>query len=172
MKRGPSLKKMPILGTAILLLFTVNAFALEPAEGDILLKITGQVEEFNTDNKEAHFDLALLQSYPVTTIRTDTPWTDGVIEFEGVLLRDLLPSVKSSGQKLIAEAINDYFVTIPVEDVLMYDAIIAYKKDGKLMSIRDKGPLWIIYPWRDNPDLKTELHHSRSVWQLISLRVE
>lgn len=157
---------------AILFLLTPPVFALEPTEGDILLKITGQIEEFNTDNEEALFDLKQLQSYPVTTIHTNTPWTDGVIEFEGVLLRDLLLSVKSSGQKLIAEAINDYFVTIPMEDILNHDVIIAYKKDGKLMSIRNKGPLWIIYPWHDNPDLKTELHHSRSVWQLISLRVE
>jgi len=172
MMHSPAIKKISSLGIAILFLFTVNAFALEPAEGDILLKITGQIEEFNTADQEALFDLDILQSYPVTTIRTDTPWTDGVIAFEGVLLRELLSSVKSSGKKLIAEAINDYFVTIPMEDILKHNVIVAYKKDGKLMSIRDKGPLWIIYPWRDNPDLKTELHHSRSIWQLISLRVE
>ncbi len=172
MKRSSVIQRMTALGMAILLLLPATTFAQDSVKRDILLRITAQVTNSNAHSNPAKFDLERLQSYPVTTIRTDTPWTDGVIEFEGVLLRDLLSSVKFSGQKLIAEAINDYFVTIPMEDILKHDVIIAYKKDGKLMSIRDKGPLWIIYPWRDNPDLKTELHHSRSIWQLISLHVE
>ena len=165
-------KKVATLKTICLMLLSPPAFALESAKGDVLLKMSGQIEIFNTERAESQFDLDLLQSFPVTTIRTDTPWTDGIVVFEGVLVRDLLSAVKSSGQTLIAEDINDYFVTIPIEDAQQHDVIIAYKKSGEPMSIRDKGPLWIIYPWLDNPDLKTELHHSRAIWQLVHIRVE
>lgn len=172
MKSNLNIKKLAALSSLILILFTPTVFALEPAKGDILLKITGQISEFNSDKSEANFDLDLLRSYPVTTIRTDTPWTDGVIVFEGVLLRDLLASVKSSGQELIATALNDYSVTIPIEDIVQNDVIVAYKQNGKLMSIRDKGPLWIIYPWRDKPKLKSELNLARSIWQIDSIHVD
>ncbi|MBL4666572.1 MAG: molybdopterin-dependent oxidoreductase, partial [Sneathiella sp.] len=80
--------------------------------------------------------------------------------------------LKATGNTLKATAINDYSVDIPVEDIQKHDVIIAYKMNGKFMSIRDKGPLWVIYPWSDTPSLRSELYHSRSIWQLIEISIE
>jgi hypothetical protein len=33
------------------------------------------------------------------------------------------------------------------------------------MSLRDKGPLWIIYPYDSKSDFRTEVVYSRSIWQ-------
>ena len=44
--------------------------------------------------------------------------------------------------------------------------IIAYERNGKEMSVRSKGPLWIVYPYDSNPSYKTEAIYSRSIWQL------
>ena len=40
------------------------------------------------------------------------------------------------------------------------------------MSVRDKGPLFIIYPFDESEDLRSERYYSRSAWQLKHLEVE
>ena len=39
------------------------------------------------------------------------------------------------------------------------------------MSIRDKGPIFMIYPFDKNPELYNEKYFSRSVWQIKSIEV-
>ena len=67
---------------------------------------------------------------------------------------------------LRATAINNYAIEIPVSDAVNEGPIIAYLMDGKKMSVRDKGPLWIVYPYDANPDYRSEVVYSRSIWQL------
>ena len=45
-------------------------------------------------------------------------------------------------------------------------AIIAYRMNGAEISVRDKGPLWIMFPFDQKPQLKAETIYSQSVWQL------
>ena len=41
---------------------------------------------------------------------------------------------------------------------------------GNRFSIRDKGPLFIIYPFDQDESLRNETYFARSVWQLKELR--
>jgi hypothetical protein len=43
--------------------------------------------------------------------------------------------------------------------------------DGNAMSVRDKGPLWVIYPYDSDAAYRTEVIYSRSIWQLDRLEV-
>ena len=45
------------------------------------------------------------------------------------------------------------------------------KLDGKPMSIRDKGPLMLVYPFDLDADLYNEKYFSRSVWQIKEIEV-
>ncbi len=40
------------------------------------------------------------------------------------------------------------------------------------MSVREKGPLVIIYPFDDKPELRDAVHYSRAIWQLRSLELK
>jgi hypothetical protein len=40
------------------------------------------------------------------------------------------------------------------------------------MSLREKGPLWVIYPYDSDPAYRTEETYSRSIWQLNRLAAE
>ena len=71
-----------------------------------------------------------------------------------------------------ASAINDYTVEIPVADFESYPVIFAVRMDGKPMRVRDRGPIWVIYPWSDRAELNTDVYHGRAIWQLRSLVVE
>ncbi len=43
---------------------------------------------------------------------------------------------------------------------------------GQYMTPRDKGPLFIVYPYDSNPDLKNQKFYSRSVWQVARIEVK
>jgi len=168
------IKKSTVIATTLLglCLYASTTLALEVAKEDIILEVSGNISVTNTQQGTAVFDRKTLSSLPVTEIQTETPWTNGTLHFEGVLLRDLMEYLKATGNTLQATAINDYAIDIPIEDFQEHDVIIAYKMNGKVMSIRDKGPLWIIYPWSDTPSLRSELYHSRSIWQLIKISIK
>jgi hypothetical protein len=43
--------------------------------------------------------------------------------------------------------------------------------DGQLLKVRDKGPLWIVYPRDEYSALRNNIHDSRWVWQLNRLQI-
>ena len=77
----------------------------------------------------------------------------------------------SSGT-LKAVAVNDYAVEIPVTDAVEGGPIIAWERNGSTMSVRDKGPLWLVYPFDSVPAYQSEVIYSRSIWQLDRITVE
>ncbi|WP_424987008.1 molybdopterin-dependent oxidoreductase [Microbulbifer sp. S227A] len=133
--------------------------------GDIVLTVSGKLAHSNVDDT-AQFDLELLEEMPVTRFETSTIWTEGTQVFEGVELADLVERLGLEGETLFASAINDYTVEIPLSDAAEGGPIIAYRIDGKEMSVREKGPLWVIYPYDKSSDYQTEVIYSRSIWQL------
>ena len=145
--------------------------ALDFPRGPVILTLSGMINRTNAAGN-AVLDAAVLKSLPQITIVTDTPWTEGQIRFEGPLLRDVLQLVGAEGKSLKAIAINDYFVEIPATDAEMYDVILAMRLDDNDLNVRSKGPLWVIYPWKDNENLRSETYYSRSIWQLMRIDVQ
>ena len=152
-------------------LAALPARALDAPLGKVVLTVSGSLANPN-DSGSASFDLALLQTLPQTSFTTRTPWYAQPRKFTGVPLRDLLAAVGAPpGAALRGVALNDYRVEIPTEDVVRHGAMLAYLLDDKPMSVRDKGPLVIIYPFDDKPELRSAIHYSRAIWQLRSLEV-
>jgi hypothetical protein len=139
--------------------------------GPVVLKINGKIGVKNTAGG-AVFDDALLDELPQKSFVTETPWTKGRVKFTGPLLSDVLKAVNASGTNIKAIALNDYKVNIPVEDASKYGVILARQMDGKMLAIRDKGPLFVMYPFEQFPELKTSVYFSRCIWQLQSIFVE
>lgn len=148
-----------------------SAFEMRAPTEDVVLIVIGDISVTNQGDNAA-FDLPMLEELGGDIIVTSTIWTDGVSEFEGVKLSKLVELLDIEIGDLVAFAINDYSVKIPVTDAYDYEPIIAYKRNGASMSVRDKGPLWMIYPYDLDPATNTELIYSRSIWQLDRLVVE
>jgi len=160
------------LGIVVVALATFSAAKaqnLSPPAGDVVLTVSGAIGVRNSGDL-AEFDLAMLEGMPKREVRTTTPWTDGVTTFEGFALKDLLAAVGATGTELNAVALNDYATTIPASDADL-GVIVAYKVNGEYISVREKGPLWVIYPFDQQPDLKTETNYGRSIWQLTRVEV-
>jgi hypothetical protein len=121
------------------------------------------------------FDLSALQQMAQRRIVSATPWYSSVSEFTGPLLRDVLKAagagLDGSGGSLRCTALNDYRVEIPLDDVRRFDIVVAHLFNGKPMSVREKGPLFVIYPFDEQPQLRTTTYFSRCIWQLKSIEL-
>lgn len=113
-----------------------------------------------------------LRALPVSSFETETIWTEGMQTFTGVPLAALVSELDLTGDEIEAVAINAYSVKIPVSDAVENGPIIAFERNGSQMSIRNKGPLWIVYPYDSSADYRTEAIYSRSIWQLEKLVVK
>jgi hypothetical protein len=144
--------------------------ALSAPHGAAILTMSGAIAHTNADGGAA-FDAEMLAALPRHRIVTATPWYDGPRTFEGPLLRDVLAAVGASGRTLEVEALNDYAAEVPFADALAYNVVIADRIDGQPIPVRERGPLFIIYPFDQVPQLKTEQYYQRSVWQVKSIEV-
>jgi hypothetical protein len=143
----------------------------DQAVGPVVLKINGKIGIKNTA-AGAVFDDAMLDALPQKSFVTGTPWTKGSVVFTGPLLSDVLKAVNASGTSIKAIALDDYKVNIPIEDARKYGVILARQMNGKKLAIRDKGPLFVMYPFEQFPEIKTSVYFSRCIWQLQSISIE
>lgn len=143
----------------------LTADSIPATTGDVILTVTG------VENEPVLFDRERLSSLGLETVETMTIWTEGTQTFEGVLLKSITDALGVEGGTLLATAINDYTVGIPVTDAVENGPIIAITLNGEKMSIRDKGPLWVIYPYDSSAEYRTEVVYSRSIWQLDRIEV-
>ncbi|TDO96959.1 molybdopterin-dependent oxidoreductase [Marinomonas balearica] len=150
---------------------SMNAFALDTPEGKVLLTITGNISEKNTPTS-AEFDLDMLREIGFEDQVTNTPWTDGINTYTGPRLKAILDAVGASGNDMVVTALNDYSAIVPVADAEKHNVLLALMSDGEMLSVRDKGPIFVIYPFDDDPSLNNEVIQNRSVWQVKSIRVD
>ncbi|MGC5198358.1 hypothetical protein [Aphanothece microscopica] len=141
---------------------------LPPLTGDPILRVEGQVSRTNAEGAMV-FDLAMLDALPQEAFTTTTIWTDGALAFSGPSLAVVLEAAGASGTRLVARAVNDYSVEIPLAEIDGRYPILATRINGQTFGVRDKGPIWIVYPYDAGAAWRTEVNFGRSVWQLAVL---
>ena len=169
----------PMLRRCIICL-TLVLCAVSPAQahepltqpsGRVLLTISGAIAHTNV-GETAKFDRDMLLKLGTHTLRTTTFWTDGVREFEGVLASDIMDAVGARGTLITATALNDYVVDIPIADFKKYGVLFALKMDGKVLTARDKGPIWPIYPRDDFPELRNRAADKKWIYHLYKMVIK
>ncbi len=111
-----------------------------------------------------------LDALPKRTIVTGNDFSDGEVAYRGPLVRDVLARLaldRSETVRLLAA--NDYAIDIPTSDFVTYDVILAMEADGHALSLRDLGPLWLMYPISDHAELRDPAYSSRLIWQVIRI---
>ena len=116
-------------------------------------------------------DLDLL---PQHGFETTTQWTEGQLAFSGPALKDVLGLVDAGTdprEEIHMIAANQYEVLL--DPSLLEDdvPIVATRIDGKTYGIRDKGPLWVVFPYDLDTGYQREGIYSASIWQLIEISV-
>lgn len=172
----PDMRYRQRLLASITLLFSMllaasNAMALDLPTGRVLLKVSGNISVTNVDDA-AHFDRRMLENMPMTSFVTGTPWTEQKHRWEGVLMSDFLRLVGAGSQSFLASALDDYHVQVEGIDFTKYPIILALKRDGKVMRVRNKGPIWLMFPWDDYPEIHNDTNIAFSVWQLSAIKID
>lgn len=146
------------------------AFALPKPTGPVLLTLTGAISETNS-GQNAVLDRKTLESLPQYSFTTTTPWIHEAHKYTGFSAVDLLKLLGSKGTLLRVTALNKYVIDIPVKDFAEHGAIFATRKDGHKISVRDLGPVMVLYPFDDHPELQNETYYWRSIWQANTIEV-
>ena len=147
-----------------------GAADLPELTGTVILTVTG-LDPTTYPKGSLEFDLGRLQAIGGDEIETSSIWTEGRHRFTGVMLRDLIDRLDITAPKLLLHALNDYSVEFPISAATTVAPILAYEMDGATMSVRDKGPLWVMYPFDDGVEYRTDTNFSRSSWQLDRIDV-
>ncbi|GAB3262299.1 putative pterin-binding protein [Chitinimonas naiadis] len=158
------------LALAFLITLSVACLALDKPMGKAVLTLSGQISQVN-DRQQAVFDMKMLETLPQHSFTTQTPWYPQPVKFTGPLLRDVLQAAGAKGSTIVAVALNDYKTEIPFQDAGKYDVVVARLMNDKPMPVREKGPLFIIYPFDSKSELRAEVYYNRAVWQLRSLQI-
>jgi hypothetical protein len=121
-------------------------------------------------------DPQALERLPARDITTTLPPALGLAgehRWTGVPLRHLVMQLGGNEHsRIVLAALNDYAVEIPWSDLVRYDPVLAYRRDGQRMGIRDKGPLILIYPFDAHPDLQQGQDYvNRTIWQVHAVSV-
>jgi hypothetical protein len=156
---------MPLLAAAAPV---AAAEPLPAPSGPLILTVRGRIA---VPGGVARFDRGLLLAGGTDELRTATPFTDGVSTFSGVLVSRLLDRLGADGTRAMTRALNDYAVSIPIEELRGYPVLLALDQDGRALSVRERGPLWVIYPFSEYPELDDRIHRQRSIWQLTDIEV-
>ncbi len=143
---------------------------LAKPSGPVILTVTGHIAQTNAPGR-AEFDRAMLETLGIETLTTTTSWTDGPQRFEGVRASTLLKAVGAEGTTVEAIALNDYVAEIPIETLRDFPVLLALRQNGEALTTRDKGPVWIVFPRDDYPELNDPRIDIRWVWQLESIDV-
>jgi hypothetical protein len=167
----PTRRRFNQCAASTLALPWVLAQALERPGGPVVLTVSGRIGRPNAGSR-AEFDMTMLEQLPQRSFVTHTPWYATPRKFTGPLLRDVMAACGANGSNLRAVALNDYHVDLPFDDATRYDVLLARLLDDKPMAVREKGPLFIIYPFDSSAELRNTVYYSRSAWQLKSIEVQ
>tara|TARA_Y100001001_G_scaffold104277_1_gene102035 strand:+ start:219 stop:692 length:474 start_codon:yes stop_codon:yes gene_type:complete len=148
-----------ILAAALLILPTIGA-------AQTILTVS-------TPEQSATYTLEELLALPQTTVVTTNDYVDTATTFQGPRLRAVLePLNVGPDATLKMVALNDFSSSVPAVDAFDYDVILAVLRDGEPMSVRDKGPIWVIYPMDDHAELRNDSFNGRLVWQLKTIAIK
>ncbi|ANG91294.1 molybdopterin-dependent oxidoreductase [Enterobacteriaceae bacterium 155047] len=155
------------------LVISTHALAAELPKptGKVFLTLSGNIKNTNEEGK-AVFDVASLEKLGLESFQTASPWYNGRTTFTGIPMKKLMDYVGAKGSIVKVTALNDYTTVIPLSDFNKYNVILALKINGEYMRVRDKGPLFIVYPYDSKPELNNQVYYSRSAWQVSRMSIE
>lgn len=92
--------------------------------------------------------------------------------YKGPVLGDLLNQLGARGDSVFVTALDDYTAELKRSEIEKYDVLLATHENGKMMTIDDRGPFFIVFPFDKYKELRRDLYYNMSVWQIKSIEVE
>jgi hypothetical protein len=150
-------------------LAAINGFRAALAhetEDDVIL-----FQDKTPDGRPRALRMEEIRTLPRAALTTRTPWYDSDVRFEGVLARDLMEYAGAVQGEASIAAIDGSAIKIPLADFAANNAIFAYRADGTDLTVATRGPLFLVYPFDDKPELANETYYSRCIGQIARITI-
>ncbi|HLO86058.1 MAG TPA: molybdopterin-dependent oxidoreductase [Nostocaceae cyanobacterium] len=87
-----------------------------------------------------------------------------IFEFQGITVSTLLKKIglPANVQEITFVCYDSYQVTVKVQDLLDYPIILAVAKNGKPIAREQGGPIYLVFPYTQYPQIKTK--YIESFW--------
>ena len=163
-----------------ILLLLLAGYAQASAEPDanpkpepVILSVYGDIALDDGVYQRLDFTLSELQALTQAEITTAHPWSSQAQRYGGIDLTALLQLLFANKaiKTLNLEGLNGFSMALEWSNICDFSPIIAWQENGKLMSRRDKGPLWLMLPFDQVPKMKQADFLHYMVWQLRTIRV-
>lgn len=90
---------------------------------------------------------------------------------EGPLLGDVLAAAQAEPGTIRVTALDGFTTVIDQATLMGDDWIVAFKADGRYLSLGQQGPAWIVYARRDGKPATAE-DEERWPWAAFLLEIE
>jgi hypothetical protein len=110
-------------------------------------------------------DLKKISSQEIKTVDPNNTEDGTVVKtFQGIAVAKLLDrvGVEAGVKEITFLSFNDYRVTVPLEDLRNYPILLAWDREGKPLTRSQGGPLYLIFPYSDYPELPKK--YSDAYW--------
>jgi hypothetical protein len=92
--------------------------------------------------------------------------------FRGPLLADVLTAARAAGKDVKLTAADDYQVTITADEMAQHSPILALELDGETLIGHDFGPYFVMWPFREKPEIDNEAFQAKAIWQVIKIEAQ
>jgi len=151
-------------GVACLLVTIMTSFGVRA--DDAVLTLTGKVPGGEvTLTRDA---IAKLPQRQLSEQPTSFP---AALNFKGPSLTDVLKLAGATGGDLTLSAADDYKVDITADEMKKYDPILAIEKDGVRMAPDDFGPFFVMWPFKEKPEIDNEVYQGKAIWTVVKIEV-
>ncbi|OQY35560.1 MAG: hypothetical protein B6241_01250 [Spirochaetaceae bacterium 4572_59] len=117
------------------------------------------------------YSLAQIEQLGMKKMGTNTYWPEDDGIYEGVLLSSLLKDVNLQEiDSLKIVALDDYTCEIPREHWKNWPVLVATRRNGKVLTVKEKGPMRIIYPKFLGEELDDEYRTIYWIWNIKAMK--
>jgi hypothetical protein len=145
--------------------------AIPTADGSAVLTVTGKIGA--TNNGDAiEMDMATIEAAGLVEYSVNDPFFDRSVSYRGPLMSELLDlwQVSPDATTLRLTALNDYNIEIPISLLREFPILFAVQADGEYMSIAERGPAMIVFPY-DDYQFEQPATDAYWIWQIKSIEV-
>ena len=114
-------------------------------------------------------ELAKLPQHELTEQPTSFPQP---MKFKGPSLADVLALAGATGGDVTLSAADDYKVDITADEMKKFNPILAIEKDGVRMAPDDFGPFFVMWPFKEKPEIDIEAYQAKAIWSVVKIEVK
>lgn len=149
---------------------TTSSFASSVVKQDDTLLSIQVAQDSDCNSSGALLTEEHILALPQQQFTTLHKWSPVAQTFSGPLLEDVLNIYCKDVTSIELSALNNYSLTLDFKLTKQYQPIVAHSINGNRLSIRDKGPLWVMID-HERHNIKKKNLEGMMIWQLSDIMI-